>query len=137
MLTDHKGKFLVQNKVRYDEQAVIELREAFKELEFVPMVIEHKWDQNMVLYYGYSPHFKEIDKGTEIPEYKLQVTKSTIAQMVRCENCRECTFGITDEAVFGNTHYCNKHGEVEPDHQCEDFHPKAGIGETEYKFVEM
>ncbi len=62
------SRFLFEE--RFDEQ---KLREFFS--NFFPVYADNGHNENFydsIIYYGYSPHFKELKEGEAIPEYQMQ-----------------------------------------------------------------
>ena len=84
------GKFKIDNEVIQNELAF----ELFKFLEFVPTRAEQLWHLDAIEYVGISPKFREIAKGEQVPEYRIEgfwehTTKSMTVKVAEVSVRRE------------------------------------------------
>ncbi len=73
------GRFLIAYSAPLLEAEA--LREALKTLEFIPVRVEALYYVDSLEYMGFSPMFREVAKGDDIPEYHLTLDPFKIEEM--------------------------------------------------------
>jgi len=70
------GKFFVGDSMVNEPQ---KLAGALCKMKFVPLRVEHYWEQNGFWYTGISPMFREVIVGYVIPEYRVVINGPVVS----------------------------------------------------------
>ena len=72
-----RGILVFSSEIFKTEKTLKTLIRAFIWLQFIPILVRHDFMKNSIIYLGYSPRFKPVKEGDQIPVYGLKVTETT------------------------------------------------------------